>query len=228
MLINTNYVIDIDPLLNELENVKWDDKNRSNINRPTGHWLYDSYEISDEWKNTEFEKLLLNFPWPVGEARLMKLDPGTCYRGHADVDDRYHLNLISNEHCHLIDLEENKMYPLLPDGYFYRMNAGKIHTAVNFGSTSRIQLVIRIPLECVETSTMIKMLIKCKEPSYDFRYQFDKFVSPVINKLIKDKTIGWFNPISDSEMSIKIEQNNAQEFLNFLNSTGLKFLSLVE
>lgn len=228
MLSKTEHSVDLKPLLEELSKVEWDQKNRSNLNQPTGHWLYDSYEITEFWKGSEFEKVLMNFPWPVGEARLMKLEPGTCYRSHADIDDRYHLNLIGNEYCHLIDLDESKMYQLIPDGFFYKMDAGKIHTATNFGPVDRVQLVIRAPLQRHDSPTMVKMVIKCKDVPYNFRYRFDKHVSPLINKMIKQKKIGWFNPTTETEMTIKIEQEEIEGFLKVLSLLDVKFLTLVE
>ncbi|MEN6290975.1 MAG: hypothetical protein ABFD07_03020, partial [Methanobacterium sp.] len=67
---------DSSQLLPYLENVEWDSKNRCNINSPTGHWLYDPYKINEQWKGTKFELLLNSIPYEIGEARLMKLDPG--------------------------------------------------------------------------------------------------------------------------------------------------------
>jgi len=228
MLVDTGISADLGPLLSELTSVNWDDKNRANINRPTGHWLHDPYVINDEWKGTAFEQLLSNLPWPIGEARLMRLEPGTCYRSHADIDDRYHLNLTSNQYCHLIDLEEQRMYRLVPDGKFYKMNAGKIHTAVNFGSTPRIQLVIRVPIDRIDSPSMIKIKIKGTDVPHDFRYQFDQHISPVISKLIKEKKIGWVDPRSETEMDLKIEQDEVKEFLDYIGSLNLKILSFVQ
>jgi hypothetical protein len=228
MLVDTGISVDLDPLLNEISSVNWDDSNRAKINTPTGHWLHDPYVINDVWRGTAFEQLLLNLPWPIGEARLMRLEPGTCYRSHADIDDRYHLNLTSNQHCHLIDLEEQTMYQLVPDGKFYKMNAGKIHTAVNFGSTPRIQLVIREPIVKIESPSMIKIKIKSTDVSHDFRYQFDQHISPVISKLIKEKKIGWVDPRSETEMDLKIEQDEVKDFLDYIGSLNLKILSFVQ
>jgi hypothetical protein len=228
MLVDTNVSVDIAPLLDEISNVNWDDKNRANINVPTGHWLHDPYVINDVWKGSAFEKLLLSLPWPVGEARLMKLEPGTCYRSHADIDDRYHLNLTGNQHCHLIDLEEQRMYQLVADGKIYKMNAGKIHTAVNFGSTDRIQLVIRVPITKIDSPSMIKIKIKGVDIPHNFRYQFDQYISPVISKLIKEKKIGWVDPKSETEMDLKIEQDEVKEFLDYIGSLNLKLLSFVQ
>jgi hypothetical protein len=158
----------------------------------------------------------------------MKLEPGTCYRSHADIDDRYHLNLIGNQHCHLIDLKEQKMYQLVPDGKFYKMDAGKIHTAANFGSTARIQLVIRVPIPKIDSPSMIKLKIKGVDTPHNFRYQFDQYVSPVISKLIKEKKIGWVDPKSETEMDLKIEQDEVREFLDYIGSLNLKILSFVQ
>jgi hypothetical protein len=228
MLTDTNINVDLLPLLNEVSSINWDDKNRAKINIPTGHWLHDPYVINDTWKGSAFEQLLLSLPWPIGEARLIKLEPGTCYRSHSDIDDRYHLNLTGNQYCHLIDLEDQRMYQLVSDGKFYKMNAGKIHTAVNFGSTPRIQLVIRVPIPKIDSPSMVKIKIKGTEIPSDFRYQFDQYMSPVISKLIKEKKIGWVDPKSETEMDLKIEQDEVNKFLDYVGSLDLKILSFVQ
>ena len=143
--LNRQY--DINRLLPLLDQVEWDSHGRAAINEPTGHWLYDSYKIKDQWQGTEFERLAEEMPVVVSEIRLMKLEAGAVYRSHADIDDRVHLNLQSNEQCYLIDLDNQNMYPVVADNELYIMDGSYLHTAVNFGSTPRVQLVMRIPLE---------------------------------------------------------------------------------
>lgn len=203
-LVETDFRYNIESLLPLLPKVQWDEKNRCQLNRPTGHWLYDPYIIVDEWKNTEFENLLKSFPFEIGEARLMKLSPGEGYSAHADIDDRLHINLISNEHSYLIDLDESKMYPLLTDGKLYLMNGGKVHTAVNFGSTDRIQLVIRVLLKKYTHKEFITKKIKFQNPVFNLRYILDNNISSFINRSIKNGDIGYFNPINETLIEFNI------------------------
>lgn len=203
-LTEIDFSHNIENLLPLLEKVQWDDKNRCQLNKPTGHWLYDAYTISDEWKDTEFENLLSSLPFTIGEARLMKLSPGECYSAHADVDDRLHMNLISNEHSYLIDLDESKMHPLISDGKLYYMNGGRVHTAVNFGSTDRIQLVIRVPLKRYTNETFVTKTIEFLNPTFNLRYILDNHLSSFINYHIKSGNIGYFNPVTETKVEFHL------------------------
>jgi hypothetical protein len=75
---------------------------------------------------------------------------------------------------------------------------------------------------------MIKIKIKGVDIPHNFRYQFDQYISPVISKLIKEKKIGWVDPKSETEMDLKIEQDEVKEFLDYIGSLNLKLLSFVQ
>lgn len=198
--------------------VVWDEKNRCDLNRPTGHWLYDPYEIKEEYCDTEFGQLLSTLPFEIGEARLMKLPPGTCYCAHADIDDRYHLNLVSSEQSYLIDLSNNEMVKLETDGFFYKMDAGVVHTAVNWGSVDRVQLVIRIPLERCEGSDFVRRTVLIKNPPYNFRYVFDSEISPFLNRAVKNKKLGMFNPVNETKIEFYMDRSTFGEMISILGT----------
>lgn len=141
MLTRLNYTVSTETL-QELLNSLPSNEFRHTVNQPTGDFFYDPWEIKPEFKNSAWERLLSGLNLPLGEARVIHLKPGTCYHAHADIDDRYHLNLTGN-YAYLVDLDSNKMHPLSADGYWYEMDAGRIHSAVNFGAETRIQLVVR-------------------------------------------------------------------------------------
>jgi len=224
MLTELNFGYNVSKLLPLLNNVVWNDKNRCDLNKPTGHWLYDTYVIADQWKGTPFEDLLTSIPIPVGEARLIKLTPGTCYSSHADIDDRLHLNLISNDQSYLIDLEDNIMYRLYTDNKFYKMDAGKVHTAVNFGSTDRIQLVIRSPLRRLTSPNFIKCKIKFINPVFNLRYILDNQISTFLNRAIKNQQIGFFNPISDTEIEFILDSYILTDLSDRLKKLKVEFV----
>jgi hypothetical protein len=213
MLSNTGLRYDLEPLIELLPKIVWDEKNRCDINYPTGHWLHDPYAINDCWKNTAFEMLLSDIPFPIGEARLMKLNPGDCYRSHSDIDDRYHLNLISNDQSYLIDLDSKILHQIRPDGYLYKMDAGKVHTACNFGSSERIQLVIRIPLPRYTGENYVTKILKFNNPVFNFRYIFDNEISSFLNSLSKLGLLGFFNPKAETEIELHIEQEAFDKLL---------------
>lgn len=224
MLTELNFYYDISKLLPLLDTVTWDSKNRCDLNRPTGHWLYDPYQIVDCWKATEFEKLLNSIPEPIGEARLMKLTPGTCYPSHADADDRLHLNLLSNDQSYLIDLDNHVMHQLYTDNKFYRMDAGRQHVAANFGSTDRIQLVIRVPLIRIKDSRFVERNIKFTNPDFNLRYVLDNHISTFLNRAIKKQQVGFFNPLSEVEIQFIIDPVIMNQLTDKLKRLNIEFI----
>lgn len=164
------------------------------INEPTGSFFYDVWKIKSEFKDTVFETILNSLPSNIGEARVVKLDSGNCYLQHADIDDRFHLN-ISGNNCYLIDLENKKLHELVKDGFWYEMNAGRLHSAINIGHEPRYQLVVRKLLEKnkLETYRKIKILPVCDKP----RFIFDNYISPWLNRAAKRSIIQQFKAHDD-------------------------------
>ena len=219
--LNVQY--DINRLLPLLNTVVWDEHNRCAINEPTGNILYDPYKIKDEWKGTEFEKLLEELPVEVSEVRLMKLAPGDVYRSHADIDDRVHLNLQSNEQCYLIDLDNQTMYPVVTDNELYIMDGSYLHTAVNFGSSPRIQLVMRIPLKRHHDSTFKSVHIRFIDPPHNLRYLVDQKISPWLNRYVKYQMLGYFNNVGSTELHLIAADNVIDHIANELTTAEIKF-----
>ncbi len=159
------------------------------VNEPTGRFFYEPWDIKTEFKGTAIEKVLQHLS-NIGEARIIALPPGQCYRSHADIDDRYHLNL-QGQRSYLVDLDESKMFPTEVDGNWYIMDTGKIHSAVNFGSITRLQLVVRHLLQKNNLKTPIRVVV-CqsgdgeKEKS---RFIFDDVLSPWLNQANKNNII---------------------------------------
>ena len=179
---------------------------RLDINTQTGNFFYDGWVISDEFKNTVWEEALACLPFAVGEARLMKLEPGTAYYSHADIDDRYHLNITGSK-SFLVDLDENKLHTVDNDGYWYEMNAGIRHSAVNFGNQTRIQLVVRKLLQKNNLTEPVPVNISVENGRHDFRYVFDDVFSPLISRFVKDGLISDFSTINN-EVTFKVEKSH--------------------
>ena len=184
---------------------------RHSINQPTGKFFYDPWEIKDEYKGTVWEKLLDTLPYNKGEARIIKLDNRTAYASHADIDDRWHLN-ISGVNSFLIDIASKEMFETVRDGIWYEMNAGKLHTAVNFGNRPRYQLVVRKLLFPMEHTNWKKVKITTKIPDLeDARYEFDNQVSPLLNKLNKLRAITEFE-YKEDQVTFYIAPSYLAEF----------------
>ena len=223
MLDKTDFYYPIQKMVDYLPLVDWDNDGRASITVPTGHWLYDPYKLAVRFQGTPFAKFLDTIPFEYGEARLMKMSPGTCYRAHSDIDDRLHINLTGNEYCHLIDLDSRKMHPIKTDGYVYEMDGSRIHTAVNFGSTDRVQLVLRVPLKMYDVEDGVYCSIKFIDPPHDLRYKLDQHVSPLLNRYVKSGDLGYFNKESDTKFLLNIRQDALNTIIDKLEQAGIDF-----
>ena len=218
-----DYQVDIQPFLPYLKDIKWDTDGRYVINKPTGHFLYDSYEFLPEWKDTEFEKLYHDLPYEVSELRLIRLTPGECYRSHSDIDDRIHLNLQASDQCYLINLNNQEMHKLETDGNFYQMDGSYLHTAVNFGSVDRIQLVMRIPLKRYTGEDFISIKIIFKTIPHNLRYIVDQTISPLLNRYVKDGRLGSFDCPTPTEYKLLIEPEALATIVHTLDRINLDY-----
>jgi hypothetical protein len=180
MIINTPFKVDSDLYRKCIENATHL-TGKITLNKPTNRFFYDPWEIKEEYRNTIWEDVLNTLPKQIGEARLLTLESGKCYFGHADIDDRYHLTLTGKK-SFLVDLEKDQLHSLENDGKWYDMNAGLIHSAVNFGDVPRIQLVVRklLPDSSGYPSKKIKIILNTD--IYDARYYFDAEVSYFLNR----------------------------------------------
>jgi hypothetical protein len=182
------------------------------LNEPTGNFFYDPWQIKEEFRETVFDKLLKTLPSPIGEARLITLESGTCYFAHSDIDDRYHLN-ISGDCAALINLETNQTWFLTNDGIWYDMDAGPIHSAMSFGQHNRKQIVVRKLLKQNQLNNPLTITVT---PGGDNpRFVFDNTISPWLNRANKT---GIINNFSNEGFSIKfdIEENNLDIIKNII------------
>lgn len=161
------------------------------LNQPTGDFFYDPWIIKDEYRDTVWEKLLSTLPSNVGEARLIRLQPGQAYRSHADIDDRYHFN-IQGERSFVIYTDANLIYSQEESNYWMDMNAGELHSAVNTGRIDRIQLVVRKLLYKNLLKDPVQVKITLNEFKPDYRYVFDEYYSPWLNTANKKGIINAF------------------------------------
>jgi len=165
---------------------------RLSFNEPTGSFFYDPWKIKTEFKDTVWEKLLSAIPEPIGEARIIKLEPGTGYRSHSDIDDRWHLSIVA-ERSYIVDLDNEKMYPQTVDNIWHFFDASGRHSAVNFGNKPRIQIVVRKLLSRGTAITdPVTVSITLKTVVDDRRYIFDDLVSPWLNKYSKKNLVDNF------------------------------------
>jgi hypothetical protein len=172
------------------------------VNYPTGDFFYDPWVIKPEFKGTAFESALSSLPSNIGEARVIIMKNGTSYLRHADIDDRYHLTVRSDE-AYLIDLDSKKMHLLVVDGKWYLMDAGICHSAVVFGEFNRVQLVVRKLLNAPSLidPVAVEILVNGK----NCRYRFDNSVSSWLNLANKQKIMTDFR-LTSGGVSFSIER----------------------
>ena len=188
---------------------------RTALNEPTGDFFYDQWTIKDEFKGTPWEEILSTLPYTIGEARVITLAPGQSYMAHADIDNRWHLNLTSRQ-SYLIDLDNEKMYKQNNDGHWRYMFADRIHTAGNYGSTPRHQLVVRELLKHTRFTNLIGVEITPATERFDYRYQFDNIVSPWLNRKNQAGELDDFVH-KETTVSFKIPEHIKEEIEEILN-----------
>jgi hypothetical protein len=214
MLTPTNYTVD-PKLYQEACTHLPKGEMKTTINQPTGDFFYDPWIIKDEYKGTVWETLYNSLPVIKGEARIIILDPGQCYQTHADIDDRYHLNILG-DNSYLIDLVRDIMHPLAQDGIWYDMDASFLHTATNFGRRARVQLVVRKLLKKnkLKNPVEVSLATSMDNPNHA-RFLFDNTMSPWFNDANK---AGFISSFTQGNVTIKfdIEQDRLESFKRML------------
>ena len=180
------------------------------LNEPTDDFFYDRWQIKDLYKDTLWERVLNSMPMSIGQARIIRMEPGESYMAHADIDNRWHLNL-TGEQAYLIDLDDEVMYKCERDYRWAYMNASRIHAATNYGSVPRLQLVVREPLRRSRQPVDLVSISMVRGSQHDFRYRFDKQFSPFLNRA------NWANKLADFaytefNLSFKLERELLEEF----------------
>lgn len=208
MLAKTSYKITPELLSQAQQNIP-DVDFKLTLNKPTGNFFYDPWIIKEEYKDTVWDNILQTLPFVLGEARIIVLEPTKCYTSHADIDDRWHLN-ISGDRSYIVDLVNQKMHPQICDGYWYTMNAGPVHSAVNFNNKPRIQLVVRHLLDNNQLDNPIHVHITPNSNRHDLRFQFDQIYSTWLNSANKRGIIREFVALEDS-VSFKVHAKYLNE-----------------
>lgn len=209
MIAQTTYFVN-DKIKKELKSADIDVAFKLPLNKPTGNFFYDDWTIKEEYKNTVWDKLLSTLPSNIGEARLIKLEPGQAYRSHADMDDRYHFN-IQGERSFVLYTDANLIYPQVESDYWFDMNAGELHSAVNTGRIDRIQLVVRKLLNKNVLIAPVHITMTLKKFNPDYRYVFDEFYSPWLNAANKNGIVNSF-VYNNNYVSFNIEKSYLEEF----------------
>ena len=188
---------------------------KTSLNTPTGDSFYDPWILKQEFIGSVWEKLIAPLGSNIGEARIIVLDSPSGYTQHADIDDRYHLN-ITGEGSYLLDLDDLKIHPLVNDGIWYTMNAGKLHTAIAVGKKHRIQLVVRKLLTHAILVNPIN--VKLTQVDTNSRYDFDNSISSWLNQAVKRNILDNFR-IEGNSALFAVENKYLHELITIVPST---------
>lgn len=205
MLQKTTFTAPLDKIL-EVTNV-FDETKKYDLTEPTGDFFYDPWKLKDEFQETPWFDIWCSLPLKTGQARVIVLQGGSGYYQHADIDDRYHLNL-KGDSAYLIDLENEVMHKCVTDGIWYEMDAGRLHSAASFGEHNRVQLVVRKLLERNDLKDSVSVSIKAVGEKA--RYSFDNTLSPWLNRANKRKIISNFER-NDASVYFDLEKQFIEE-----------------
>ena len=171
------------------------------LNETQGKLLSGPYKTKQEFENTPLGEVLNSIENP-GEARLLRLSPSETYSAHSDPDDRFHLPIITNPFCYLIDVSDEIMYHLPADGRMWEMSTEPMHVAANFGPRDRIHLVIRVPLPPFKPPGY---RIKLNGGDFDWKQESYIVIMSFFNRAIKDKLLIGFEKVNDREVLINCD-----------------------
>lgn len=182
-------------------------KGKHDLTTSTGDFFYDRWELKDEYIGTIWETIWKSLPIDTGQARIIVMESPSCYTQHADIDDRYHLNL-SGDEDYLIDLQNKEMHKLEKDGVWYKMDAGRLHTAISIGKHTRMQLVVRklLTRNVLNNPVTVSIAAGGSNPRYDF----DNTMSVWLNSASKNKIITNFKQ-SATAVYFDVEQSSLEE-----------------
>lgn len=212
MIQKTTFSIATDLLESAISSIP-SENGKFTLNNPTGRFFYDQWDLRPEFVGTPWERIYHSLPFKKGEARIICLESGTNYLSHADIDDRYHLNL-TGENCYLVDLDCEILHKVQNDGQWYLMNAGKLHSAINLGRIKRYQLVVRKLLSESAIEDPIKITIKSKIENP--RFIFDNSISPWLNRTAKLGMLSDFNYVNN-EVTFTLSEQKYKELNDLIS-----------
>jgi hypothetical protein len=96
------------------------------------------------------------------------------------------------------------------------MDAGRLHSAVNFGTSPRIQLVVRKLLSNNQLNRPVKVRIYWEVLTTDrARFLLDNHISPWLNTANKNSDISNFS-FTDSSVTFEVEERSIPQLTRML------------
>lgn len=100
--------------------------------------------LNPQFRDSIFEKVLRSLDCPHSRARVMRLNPRSCYSMHWDTTPRFHLAL-ETHHTSYLFFHDNVPVHIPADGHIYWVDTRKPHSAINCHSEPRYHLVVVDP-----------------------------------------------------------------------------------
>jgi hypothetical protein len=198
MLKKLDKQVDIDPIREQVAMLGI--QKRLDLNKQTGKFFNDPWEILPAFKNTPLGNVLDSLG-NIGQARLLCLDSAESYTAHADPDDRIHLAIVTNPYSFLVDVSDNHLYHVPADGQLWYMDTGKIHVAANWGPRTRIHLNVRVLLPKFDPA-LPGLQIKVVDGDYDWKQNAYTPIMSEVNQHIKLGNITGFDSVSEKELFV--------------------------
>lgn len=172
-IIKTNYQADLKQAIIDLQNIllqtPWPVKNQISLKHRPGcnSWddgigslynkekeqFYETESSFTEWNEKTpiytrglVQQLERKYNFISGRVRLMRLLPKTGLTVHKDMEQRFHLPLITNPKCYFFEVTDNipTGVHIDSDGYFYLIDTTRDHFVYNGSLEERIHLVVNV------------------------------------------------------------------------------------
>lgn len=101
--------------------------------------------LHPELRGSYLEEIFVALPFQPFRARLMGLDPATCYAIHNDLTPRYHIAVKTSPQARFIFVDREKLIHIPADGRVYFVDTRETHTAFNAGKEMRLHIVFGGP-----------------------------------------------------------------------------------
>ena len=157
LVTKTNIQVDLKGLQEDyIKNIdSWPKhKNRISINNHDGideyvknngqRLIYTEFNYMNTiFKDTIWEETLRLFPGKIGRARIMIMDHEKLLTKHRDLEARWHVALFTDPSCVIYDFESGMGKHIPADGYIYKLDGRRLHTAFNSSNNfQRVHLVV--------------------------------------------------------------------------------------
>lgn len=106
----------------------------------------DYIQLNPDLTGSYIDHVLASLPFRPFRARLMALEPKTCYAIHRDSTPRFHIAVTTTPHARFVFTERQRVYHIPDDGHIYFVDTREMHTAFNGGDTLRVHIVFGGPV----------------------------------------------------------------------------------